>query len=327
MPAARTRGIFTAMGRIRAVPLVSAILPTYNRAEYVAGAIDTVLDQTHDDIEVVVVNDGSTDDTEARLAAYTGDDRVRVRHNGENRGISASMNRAADLADGEFVCVLNDDDRWHEEKVERQLAAFEQAGDEVGIVYTGGAVKQGEQIVRVHRPERRGDIYPDIIARFGLHPHSSHMLRAECFELGGFDPDFPRGVDWDHCIRLAKEYEFEYVDERLVERIFHTDNISQQLTHGVEVNRMIWEKYCDEIRQYPAIERRLREKQCRAHARVALERGQRRRAVAYARRAMDYERSAESAFIVLFALLGGRALGVARRARDTAMNWRASLGE
>ncbi|WP_435076782.1 glycosyltransferase family 2 protein [Halococcus sp. AFM35] len=309
------------------MPLVSAILPTYNRAEYVAGAIDTVLAQTHDDIEVVVVDDGSTDDTEERLAAYADDGRVRVRYNEENRGISASMNRAAALADGEFVCVLNDDDRWHEEKVERQLAAFERAGEEVGIVYTGGVVKQGDRVVRVYRPERRGDIYPDVIARFGLHPHSSHMLRAECFGLGGFDPDFPRGVDWDHCIRLARDYEFEYVDERLVERIFHTDNISQELTHGVEVNGMIWEKYHDEIERYPDIERRLREKQCRAHARVALERGQRRRAFAYARRAMGYERSAESAFIMLFALLGQRTLAIARRARDAAMNWRASLVE
>ncbi|MGN8218452.1 glycosyltransferase family 2 protein [Halococcus morrhuae DSM 1307] len=304
--------------------LVSAILPTYNRADYVSGAIDTVLKQSHDEIEVVVVDDGSTDDTTERLAAYEDDDRVRVRHNEENRGISASMNRAAELADGEFVCVLNDDDRWHEEKVEKQLAAFERANDEVGVVYTGGVVKQGERVVRVYRPERRGDIYPDVIARFGLHPHSSHMLRAECFELGGFDSDFPRGVDWDHCIRLAQEYEFEYVDERLVERIFHTDNISQQLTHGVEVNRMIWEKYREEIESHPDIERRLREKQCRAHARVALERGQRRRAFAYARRAMGYERSAESAFIMLFALLGQRALGAARRARDAVMNWRAT---
>jgi glycosyltransferase involved in cell wall biosynthesis len=307
--------------------LVSAILPTYNRAEYVGGAIDTALEQTHDEMEVVVVNDGSTDGTAERLAAYADDDRVRVRHNEENRGISVSMNRAADLADGEFVCVLNDDDRWHREKVEKQLAVFEEADEEVGIVYTGGVVKQGESVVRVYRPERRGDIYPEVIARFGLHPHSSHIFRSECFELGGFDPDFPRGVDWDHCIRLAREYEFEYVDERLVERIFHTDNISQQLTHGIEVNQLIWEKYGDEIRKYPAIERRLREKQCRARGRVALERGKRRRAFGYARRAIGYEPSAESVFIVLFAVLGRRALATARRARDMAMNWRASLSE
>jgi glycosyltransferase involved in cell wall biosynthesis len=306
--------------------LVSAILPTYNRAEYVSGAIDTALNQTHDEMEVVVVNDGSTDGTEERLAAYADDDRVCVRHNEENRGISVSMNRAADLADGEFICVLNDDDRWHPEKVEKQLAVFEQTDEAVGIVYTGGVVKQGESVVRVYRPERRGDIYPAVIARFGLHPHSSHMLRAECFELGGFDADFPRGVDWDHCIRLAQEYEFEYVDERLVERIFHTDNISQQLTHGVEVNRLIWEKYRDEIRKYPDIERRLREKQCRARGRVALERGQRRRAFGYARRALRYEPSAESVFIMLFAVLGRHALAAARRARDAAMDWRVSSG-
>jgi glycosyltransferase involved in cell wall biosynthesis len=307
--------------------LVSAVLPTYNRAEYVTGAVETVLDQTHDEIEVVVVNDGSTDDTAAKLDTYTDDDRVRIRHNDENRGISHSMNRAATVADGEFICVLNDDDRWHEEKVGKQLAAFAELGEEYGVVYTGGVVRQGEKVVRVYRPDREGDIYPDVIARFGLHPHSSHMLRAECFDLGGFDPDFPRGVDWDHCIRLAKEYEFAAVDERLVERIFHTDNISQQLTHGIEVNQLIWQKYRDEIEQNPAIERQLREKQCRARARVALERGQRRRAFGYARRAMGYEPAAESVFIMAFSVLGRRALAGARTARDAAMNWRASLAE
>ena len=71
--------------------LVSAILPTYNRATYVAGAIDTVLGQTHEEMEVVVVNDGSTDGTRDRLAAYADDERVRVRHNEENQGISRSM--------------------------------------------------------------------------------------------------------------------------------------------------------------------------------------------------------------------------------------------
>ena len=304
------------------MPLVSTVLPTYNRVEYVEGAIDTALSQTHEEMEIVVVNDGSTDATEERLAAYGNDDRVCVLHNEDNRGISRSMNRAVEHAEGEFVCVLNDDDRWHPEKVEKQLSRFGELGDEYGVVYTGGVVKQGDQVVRVYRPERSGDIYPEVIARFGLHPHSSHMLRAECFALGGFDPDFPRGVDWDHCIRLAREYEFAYVNERLVERIFHTDNISQQLTHGIEVNRMVWEKYRDEIEKYPDIERRLRAKQCRARGRVALERGQRRRAFGYARRSMRYEPTSESAFIIAFAMLGGRALAAARYARDTAMNWR-----
>lgn len=307
--------------------LVSAILPTYNRAEYVTGAIDTALEQTHNEMEVVVVNDGSTDETRERLATYADDDRVRVRHNEENRGISVSMNRAAELADGEFICVLNDDDRWHEQKVKKQLAVFEDADEAVGIVYTGGVVKRDSTVVRVYRPERQGNIYPEVIARFGLHPHSGHMLRAECFELGGFDPDFPRGVDWDHCIRLAREYEFEYVDERLVERIFHTNNISQQLTHGIEVNQLIWKKYRDEIANHPDIERRLREKQSRARGRVALERGQRRQAFGYAHRAMGYEPSAESVFIMLFSVLGQRALATARRGRDAAMNWRASVDE
>lgn len=91
---------------------VSALISTYNRCEYVAGAIDTVLNQTYDDIEAIVVDDCSTDQTPELLKQYEEYDRVRTVRNEENSGIAASHNRAAELADGEYLCILDDDDRW-----------------------------------------------------------------------------------------------------------------------------------------------------------------------------------------------------------------------
>ncbi|MFC7198026.1 glycosyltransferase family 2 protein [Halospeciosus flavus] len=259
--------------------LVSALIPTYNRAEFVTGAVETVLNQTYDDVEAVVVDDGSTDGTRDALARYADDDRVRVHSNDENRGIAYSFNRAADLADGEFYCILGDDDRWHPEKVERQVERMRERSDEYGVVYTAGIITADGRVARRYTPTRRGDIYPDILAGFDLHPHSGHMLRREAFEaVDGFDTDFPRGVDWEMCVRLAREYAFDYVDEPLVERTRHGDNVSAE-PEQVTVNRLMWEKHGDEIRAHPAVEREFRGNWARNRAFVALDRGAWREAV------------------------------------------------
>ena len=200
------------------MPRVSALIPTYERAEYVGGAIETVLAQSYADIEAVVVNDG----TRAVLKQYTEDDRVRVHHDEANRGISFSFNRAAAEADCELLCILGDDDRWHTEKVEQQVRQMDSLSDEYGVVYTGGVATKEGQVVQVDRPTWEGDIYPEIIAAWKLDPHSGHMLRREAFEaVGGFDTDLPRCVDREICIRLAKAYHFAYLDELLVERLVH----------------------------------------------------------------------------------------------------------
>lgn len=238
--------------------LVSALIPTYNRASFVTGAVETVLAQTHDDVEAVVVDDGSTDGTREALAPYADDERVTVRSNDRNRGIAYSFNRAADLADGEFYCILGDDDRWHPEKVERQLSLMRERPDSVGVVYTGGVITANGQVMRRYTPTQRGDIYPEILAAFTLHPHSGHMLRREAFEaVEGFDTSFPRGVDWEMCVRLAREYDFDYVAEPLVERTRHGDNVSAEPAQ-VTVNRLLWEKHGDAMREHPEIARRFR---------------------------------------------------------------------
>jgi glycosyltransferase involved in cell wall biosynthesis len=97
-------------------PLVSAVIPTYNREEYVSAAIDSVLDRTYDRVEAVVVNDGSTHDTSDVLDRYAVDDRVRVVTNDRNLGIPRTMNKGIDAARGELIGILGDDDRWCPEK-------------------------------------------------------------------------------------------------------------------------------------------------------------------------------------------------------------------
>ena len=234
---------------------VSVVIPTFQRAGWVGGAVETALGQTYDDLEVIVVVDGSTDGTREALAPYEMDSRVTVLENSRNRGVADSRNQGFAAAQGEFVCQLDDDDRWHREKVARQVERFESVADDVGVVYTGGiAYRDGDEITRL-RPSRRGDLYPEILVEFGLSPHSSHMVRRAAFDAtDGFDPGLDAGVDWDLCIRIAREFRFEYVDEPLTYVHRHGSNLTAEAATAVEVRRDIGEKYRQEIERHPGIE-------------------------------------------------------------------------
>src|SRR5687768_1729437 len=115
--------------------LVSVVIPTYNRAYCVRRAIDSALAQTYPHLEVIVVDDGSTDGTaELMRTAYGHDGRVRY-HRQANGGVSAARNRGIALARGEYVALLDSDDRWKPWKLQAQVACLEHAPD-VGMVWT-----------------------------------------------------------------------------------------------------------------------------------------------------------------------------------------------
>jgi glycosyltransferase involved in cell wall biosynthesis len=106
-------------------PLVSVIIPTFNRAYCVGSAIDSALKQTHRNTEILVLDDGSTDGTRDLVKqSYSGDPRVRYFHH-ENRGVTATRNRGISLSRGDFVALLDSDDTWSPWKLELQLACLE----------------------------------------------------------------------------------------------------------------------------------------------------------------------------------------------------------
>ena len=303
------------------MPLVSVLTPTHNREGWLPGAVRTVREQTHDDVEHVIVDDGSTDGTRAYLDGID-DDRVRAVHNGRNRGIAYSFNRAAEAADGEFYCILGDDDRWHPEKVERQLTAFREADDRYGVAYTGGVLTSKGRVSRRYRPTREGNIYPEILAEFGLHPHSGHMLTREAFEaVDGFDEEMERGVDWEMCIRLAKTTEFLPVPGVLVQRPRHEGGISDQPAQA-GVSDYIAEKYGGELAAYPEVERQFCANRARIRAYNAVRTGRRWPAVREAATATRLDPSVAHVGLLVTGLAGRRAFDAAARLRRTVVDSR-----
>lgn len=297
---------------------MSAVIPTYNRADYVEGAIESVLAQSYEDVEVVVVNDGSTDGTQEVLAGYADDDRVRVLHNEENRGIPATMNRGVDAARGEYVGVFGDDDRWRPTKVERQLDVLAEHGDDYCGAYTAGVItdeRTGAVVERVATGVE-GDVYPEVLLRMQVLPHSSQLLRTECVRaVGGFDTDFAVACDWDLTIRLAKRWQFAYVSETLTERLHHGDNVTGTPGYDVRARERVGEKYREDI-EAAGIAEAFDAAAARERGLAALSAGETSTAVsAFATAARLHPTRAHLALLAV-SPLGERGLSAARRVRD-----------
>ncbi|SEQ54984.1 glycosyltransferase family 2 protein [Natrinema salaciae] len=212
---------------------VSVIIPTYNRAATLPRAIDSALEQTIDDLEVVVVDDGSTDDTESVLAAYD-DPRVRPVLHATNQGANVARNTGLEHARGEYVAFLDSDDEWHPEKLERQLAALtDRSSDWVGaycdstydLSGASGALRSTAASVLARaddEPTRSGgeELVGEILAD-NVQPGAGSTLlvrTAVARAAGGFDEELDRFQDPEFCLRVLEQGKLVYVDEELVRR-------------------------------------------------------------------------------------------------------------
>ena len=298
-------------------PLVSAILATYNRAAHVGGAIDSVLAQTYDDIEVVVVDDGSTDATPTVLDDYAADDRVRVLRNEENRGIPRTRNRGLEAARGEYVAIIDDDDRWHPRKTAKQVGVLEGLPDDYCGVYADGIITDADgDLVETVRTHAAGDIYPEILLEMPVLPHASQLLRRDCVEaVGGFDPAFDIASDWELAIRLADRWQYACIPEVLVARTHHGDNVTGDPAYDVRAREMIREKHGDRVTS-SGIDDAFTAAEHREHGLLALTDGARLEAVKRFLAASYHDPTPDHLALAAVAPTGQSGLARARQLRD-----------
>jgi len=203
---------------------MTAIIGTWNRAEYLGDAIGSLLEQTLDDIEVIVADDGSTDDTAAVVAA-AGDPRVRHLP-GPHVGISGNLNRAIEAAASQHVALLDSDDWALPHRLERQLAVLE-ARPEVGVV--GARMTEVDEHGRELRPRvtfAAGDVNGALLKFNPISNSCAAFRRSAVREVGGFDTSYTCTVDWDLWLRVADRWVVHTIDEVLGVRRMHSGNIS-----------------------------------------------------------------------------------------------------
>ncbi len=211
---------------MRQLPLVSVILPTYNRAWSLREAVDSVLSQKGIDFELIVVDDGSTDGTGELLAEYAG--RLRCIRQ-ENRGVSAARNRGISDSEGELIALIDSDDRWLPGKLAAQVAFFE-AHPEALICQTEEIwIRKGVRVnPKRHHQKPAGDIF-EASCHLCLVSPSAVMIRRVLFDrVGLFDETLPACEDYDLWLRVAHRYPVHLIDTPLVTKTGgHPDQLSR----------------------------------------------------------------------------------------------------
>lgn len=195
-------------------PSVSVIIPTYNRPDFLRTAVESVLEQTFDDFELFVVDDGSNVDLE-----LPEDPRCTLIHHEENKGVSAARNTGIRTSGAPLIATLDDDDHWYPEKLERQVEFFRNHPGEHAVQPQAIWYRNGEKIEQKEKHEKPdGWILPRALERC-LVSGSGVMIRREVFEqVGLFDQELPGCEDYDLWLRLGLHYPVRLIDEPLVEK-------------------------------------------------------------------------------------------------------------
>lgn len=207
-------------------PTASVIIPCYNTELYLREAIESALAQTHKPMEVIVVNDGSTDGTAKILEAYRG--RIKVVSQ-PNRGLALARNAGVEASEGEWLAFLDADDYWAPNKIERQLQI---AGPGVDLIYSDRYnVGERGSVPELHSdliPLFEGDVFLDLLIIGNLMTASSVLIRRAAFsQLGGFFTGCPGTEDWDLWIHFAAERPIRVCREPLVYYRLHSENMSR----------------------------------------------------------------------------------------------------
>lgn len=196
------------------MPAVSVIIPTYNRANLIGRAIRSVLNQTYQDLELLVIDDGSTDGTDDVVRGFA-DPRIHYLRRDSNGGASAARNTGIRRAKGRYMAFLDSDDEWLPEKLERQIPLFQDSPHHPGVTYTACYWVDQAGTVTVERPTVRGDIFLQLAMRAFLAWPSIIIKREVLAEVGLFDESLPLAEDRDLLIRLAKNTSFDGLDDPL----------------------------------------------------------------------------------------------------------------
>ncbi|MDE7223492.1 MAG: glycosyltransferase [Acetatifactor sp.] len=237
------------------VPLVSVIIPTYNRVHTLPASIDSVLRQTYDHLELIVVDDGSTDGTESFVRGLT-DGRVRYVRNTGNHGPAAARNLGVRLAQGEYVAFQDSDDEWHPDKLEKQMPLLLNPEDNIELVYCEytryhGQTKR-ETIPSKALPSgcKQGDILPVLLLQ-PLIGTPAIVVKKSCFaQVGGFNEDLATFEDYEFTVRFSQKHRIGFVEETLVKVNDSPDSVDKRFADRIRTQAYIVREMITPFKEY-----------------------------------------------------------------------------
>lgn len=232
-------------------PLVSVVIPTYNRLEPLKRALASVLFQSYRRLEVVVVDDGSSDGTVDYLHTVD-DERLKFVANEVNLGAAAARNIGIASSCGKYVAFQDSDDVWLPDKLEIQVSELESSGPDVSVSYSQVVRVDGANVALV--PAIAGNTGPADIFRALLQenvvPLPAAVVRREALEsTGAFDVQLPRLQEWELWLRMAESHRFIFTTTPLVVSFFSSDSISRNQAALISALRIVLEKHYEAFRR------------------------------------------------------------------------------
>lgn len=226
---------------------ITVVIPCYNRRDRILASVESVLGQSYGDLELIVVDDGSTDGTAALFENYP-DKRLRFLRYELNRGACYARNYGAERATGKYLAFQDSDDVWHREKLEKQLRHIRETGADMSFCGMNRISESGSRFYYPVHPFHPEQGLEEMLAENRAGTQTMLMQRA-VWETLRFDESFRRYQDWDFSIRAAKDFRLAYLPEALVDSAVGEDSISAAvksypaLVHLYEKHQALYRAY------------------------------------------------------------------------------------
>ena len=235
-------------------PKVSIVLPTYNRSYSILKSINSVLSQSYEDFELIVVDDASVDDTEAVMSSIA-DHRVKYIRHEYNKGGAIARNTGIAISRGEFIAFQDSDDEWLQDKLDTQMREFE-FDPNLTAVYTGYYLVKNQEAVYMPTEKLQsgsGKIFTKLLRDNCISTQTLVVKSGVLKSIGGFDEFLPRLQDWELVLRLSKVGEFKFIDQPFVNVNYTNDSITATSSKFFTAMEYIIKKHSNAFDSYPNI--------------------------------------------------------------------------
>ena len=237
------------MNNSKKEPMISVIIPVYNRVELLPESINSVINQTYKNYEIIIIDDGSSTDIKRIIQKFKNPNIKYVKHN-KNKGAAVARNTGIKVSKGKYIAFQDSDDEWHPEKLEKQMKKIRNTPKKIGVVYTGNLkyYKNGQKYIPDSTIKKKeGNIHNELLRRSFI-ATDCLLLKRECFnKCDNFDVRLPRLQDWELCIRLSKYYNFLFIDEPLLISNYSPTSISENKQAYIKAMEIILKKHSSDF--------------------------------------------------------------------------------
>ncbi|MBR0092058.1 MAG: glycosyltransferase family 2 protein [Lachnospiraceae bacterium] len=235
---------------------VSVIIPTYNRESGVVRSVQSVLEQSHTDFELLVIDDASTDHTREAVAQIK-DPRLRYYRLENNNGAAGARNAGVQYARHPLLAFLDSGDTWKPDKLERQIY-YREKNPSFKMVYTRFASHKEDGITYCPwdgiEGRLEGSLYRDLLLRNTIGPPTMMVDKDSFLECGGFNESYRCNEDWDFVIRFSMRFPIGYINEALTDVYPEQGSVSSNVEEFFRVRKLIIKEHEQAIRQYDILE-------------------------------------------------------------------------